>query len=443
MSLTSIAPPDALQFGGMPTTPELLARTHDGHRDGLVEVLTERYPCLYRMAYALTGNDAAAAGVVRLVLRQSVRASRRWNSPADVTRWFIHHSLLTIRRVASGRTVDLVHDPLIRSGNAANHAYYPMFVGALRALSMQQREAFMLYHGERLDERGIGVAMDCSMQAASNHLREATHVLAAYGGNMFRSLTDQFIETYDRLAPPTEMIAPAIRSDLRRRSFWGRIAANIAAHPAMQPPTAAGVVDLESRSDAAMVMALIWFEFVVLLLLLLAGFVLTIVTLPGTWLMCAALAGYAVLTRAHHLMTWKPIALLLVLATAAEIIDTVGSGAGAKKAGASKLAMFGAVVGGIIGAIFLSFIPPFPLGTIAGACGGCFVGAAAIELLVRKDVGQSLRVGFYAARGRLMGIISKIALALVMMVVGAWVALPFRARIPKPSPPIVQTTQPA
>ena len=206
----------------MPISPELLARTRDGNRDALIELLAERYPCLYRMAYALTGHEDAAVAVVRLVLRQSVPASRRWNSPADVVRWFVHHSLLTIRRVKA-RAIDLTHDPLIRSVNTESSAYYPMFVQAIRALPMQQREAFMLYHGERLDERGIGVAMDCSTQAAANHLREATRVLSAYGGEMFATLTGQFVQTYDRLAPPKEMIPPAIQSDLRDGNIWKKL----------------------------------------------------------------------------------------------------------------------------------------------------------------------------------------------------------------------------
>ena len=39
--------------------------------------------------------------------------------------------------------------------------------------------------------------------------------------------------------------------------------------------------------------SLLWLEYIVLLVILLAGFVLTIVTLPGTWLMGAALVVYA------------------------------------------------------------------------------------------------------------------------------------------------------
>ena len=86
----------------------------------------------------------------------------------------------------------------------------------VRALPVQQREAFLLYHGEQLDERGLGVAMDCSVQAATQHLREATSVLSSYAGVMYPAMTAQVTQSYESLAPPEEMITPAIHADLRR-----------------------------------------------------------------------------------------------------------------------------------------------------------------------------------------------------------------------------------
>jgi hypothetical protein len=171
-----------------------------------------------------------------------------------------------------------------------------------------------------------------------------------------------------------------------------------------------------------------------LLLILLAGLVLTVVTLPGTWLMLLGFTAYAVVTRSAGYVGWKSVMTLFLLATLAELFDIFGSGAGAKKAGASRRAMFGAVVGGLLGAIFLSFLLFFPVGTIAGACIGCFVGAGIVELFVRRDIGQSVRVGFHAAKGRLLGIILKILVALLMMSIAAWTALPRRARLPIPTP---------
>ena len=61
------------------------------------------------------------------------------------------------------------------------------FIRALRALPMQQREAFILMHGEKLDVRAIAVAMDCSVLAAGNHLNEATDRLRHLAGSKLES----------------------------------------------------------------------------------------------------------------------------------------------------------------------------------------------------------------------------------------------------------------
>ena len=185
-------------------------------------------------------------------------------------------------------------------------------------------------------------------------------------------------------------------------------------------------------------MAIVYY--VLLLLILLAGLVLTVVTLPGTWLMLLAMMGYALLTRSAAYVGWKTLLGLFVLAVAAEVIDFLASGAGAKKAGASRRAAIGAVIGGVLGAIFLSFILFFPVGTIAGACIGCFVGAGVTELLVRRDFGQSVRVGYHAAKGRLFGIVTRIMFAIVMMSIAAWTALPVRSHVPPPTPPLRPAT---
>jgi uncharacterized protein YqgC (DUF456 family) len=185
-------------------------------------------------------------------------------------------------------------------------------------------------------------------------------------------------------------------------------------------------------------MAIVYY--VLLLIILLAGLVLTVVTLPGTWLMLIAMIGYALLTRSAAYVGWKTLLVLFALALAAEVIDILASGAGAKKAGARRRAAIGAVIGGVLGAIFLSFILLFPLGTIAGACIGCFVGAGITELLVRRDVGQSLRVGYHAAKGRLFGIVTRILFAIVMMSIAAWTALPVRPHVPPPTLPLRPAT---
>ena len=199
----------------MPLTPELLERAKNGRRAAIEAVITEHYPRVQRVAYALSGQEAAGRNIVKQVVRRSVTAIRTWDHPAEAPRWFLHHTVLASRQ-KNGNHLDLASDPLI-CGVATNSAYYPAFIRALRALPMQQREAYLLHHGERLDVRGLSVAMDCSQEAAANHLREATGALGAYGGDFFPTFTAHLTQTYDRLSPSDELIIPAVQASLRRR----------------------------------------------------------------------------------------------------------------------------------------------------------------------------------------------------------------------------------
>jgi DNA-directed RNA polymerase specialized sigma24 family protein len=205
----------------MPLTSELLQRAREGRRQAIIAVIAENYPRVQRIAQALCGRDDAARSVVRHVVRHSVRAVRGWDHTGDPQRWFIHHTLLASRQKHCAE-IDLAADPLIR-GVETTSAYYPAFIRAVRTLPMQQREAYILHHGERLDVRGLAIAMDCSQQAAANHLQEATAALSAYGGNYFPTFTAHLTQTYDRLSPDEELIVPAVQASLRRGLLPGGV----------------------------------------------------------------------------------------------------------------------------------------------------------------------------------------------------------------------------
>jgi DNA-directed RNA polymerase specialized sigma24 family protein len=199
----------------MPLSPELLERAKSGRRQAAVAVIAEYYPRIQRIAYALSGREELGKKIVRQIVRQSLGAMRGWKNTSDPMRWFVHHTVLESRQ-KSRVEMDLAVDPLIR-GVETNSAYYPAFIRAVRTLPMQQREAYLLHHGERLDARGLAIAMDCSRDAAENHLREATNALTAYGGDFFPTFTAHLTQTYDRLSPEDELIVPAVQTAMRRR----------------------------------------------------------------------------------------------------------------------------------------------------------------------------------------------------------------------------------
>ena len=219
--------------------------------------------------------------------------------------------------------------------------------------------------------------------------------------------------------------------------------ASVAIQPTRFPDAAA-----HDTVPVAMVL-LVWLYWVLLLAVDLGGVLLAAFTLPGTWLILGATATYALVTHARHIVGWKSLVVLLGLTVLAEVGEFVLGGAGAKKAGANKWGMFGGLVGAILGGIFLSaFIPfIFPLSTIAGICLGSFLGAFAVELVLGRPVGQSVRIGFGAAKGRFLGIVAKVSIAIAMFLLSVGVAFPRgHARTPaSATPPLVTrpVTRPA
>ncbi len=190
-----------------------------------------------------------------------------------------------------------------------------------------------------------------------------------------------------------------------------------------------------------------WLYYFFLMLLMLTGLGITLMNLPGLWLMAAAAGLYAMITPEHYLWPWG-IVTVLALCVIGEILELFGKAAGAKQAGGSNRAMLFATLGGIGGGLLLSIPVPI-IGTIAGVCIGAFAGAMIAQLTVASDVGHSAIVGFGAAKGTLYGLLMKVAVGCVIFIVAAWLALPFGRTVatstptlPAPIPATMPTTLP-
>jgi len=192
-----------------------------------------------------------------------------------------------------------------------------------------------------------------------------------------------------------------------------------------------------------------WTSYILLLVILIAGWLLNLLGLPGLWVMVLGHVAFAFVTGWGVYVGPPSVTILLALAIAAELAEFFAGAAGSKKAGGTRRGMMGAVVGGLIGGIVGSVvIPIIILGTIVGAVGGSFIGAAVVEWLIHPDEMRAARIGFGAAKGRLMGIILKGTIGLIMGIVSLVSALPVgRAALPKPAPAIppaiLPTTGPA
>jgi hypothetical protein len=155
-----------------------------------------------------------------------------------------------------------------------------------------------------------------------------------------------------------------------------------------------------------------YFLLILVVLLSVVGVVLAVLQLPGAWLILAVAIGYDAYFDWQRL-GWKWLAGLAALAVAAEVADALASAIATHRAGASRRAAIGALIGGFVGMIALSL--PVPLiGTVFGGLVGCFVGAMAAELTLRDDLVAGARVGMFATMGRVAGLAAKTAAAMVI-----------------------------
>lgn len=145
-----------------------------------------------------------------------------------------------------------------------------------------------------------------------------------------------------------------------------------------------------------------------------AGLILLVFGLPGTWVILIAAALFDWITG-NPGIGWGLLGLLLLLATIGELVEFISGILGAKKYDASGQATVAAFIGGIVGAVIFAPIA-FGLGAILGAFLGAFTGAFAIEYIRDNEFRRAWRSGLGALIGRVLGFVTKFAIALGMIV---------------------------
>jgi uncharacterized protein len=160
-------------------------------------------------------------------------------------------------------------------------------------------------------------------------------------------------------------------------------------------------------------------------LLYILAAILIVIGILGTIL--PALPGLPLVFGGMLLAAWNDdfqrigmwvLILLGVLTALSFVIDLMATAMGAKKVGASRMAVAGAMIGMVVG-LFMGLIGVF----IAP-----FVGAAIGEMmhqrkLDRAGVGQAAKVGLGTWFGIVLGVVLKLALAFTMLgiFVVAWI----------------------
>ncbi len=157
-----------------------------------------------------------------------------------------------------------------------------------------------------------------------------------------------------------------------------------------------------------------------LVVLVLVGWVLTLLSLPGNWLIVASTALYALLipNTSTWDISWTLVTVLAVLAGLGEIIELIAAAAGVQRLGGSRRSALLSGVGSIIGALLGTAWIPVPIvGTLLGACLGALGGAMLGESWKGRASGHNWQVGLAAFWGRLLGSMAKILIASVLVTV--------------------------
>lgn len=150
------------------------------------------------------------------------------------------------------------------------------------------------------------------------------------------------------------------------------------------------------------VAALMW---AAALLLVAAGIVGVIVpAVPGALLLFGGLFLGAWAENFTYVGTGT-LVILAVLTVLSYVVDFAAGALGVKRFGASKPAIAGALVGGVVGLFF----------GLPGILLGPFLGAGLGEFAVRRSMTQAGKAGTGAFLGLILGIVGKLAISFAML----------------------------
>jgi uncharacterized protein YqgC (DUF456 family) len=162
-----------------------------------------------------------------------------------------------------------------------------------------------------------------------------------------------------------------------------------------------------------------------LMVCVVAGWLLTLIGLPGNWfiVLVASLNAWLVPDEWRAHVSWKWIVALLILATIGEVLEFIAGALGTQRVGGSRRAALFAIVGSMFGGFLgMTLGMPIPIvGSLVAALllGGIGAAAGAVfaEWSQGIDTNQTMRVGWGAFLGRLLGTGAKTLIGSVMVAV--------------------------
>ena len=202
--------------------PQTIAAAKKLKPAAVSQLLQSQVAQVYRISYALSGRWDSGKALARFVMNRSVAMMPKFDPDDDPANWFHRFTVMTSRRQTSDPPA-AAKDVLVEQAASPADTAYIAFVAALRQLNPQQREAFLLWHGEKLNPRYCALAMDCSTQAAENHLKAAEQSMHLVAGPAYEVLLRKLIDAYQHLTPETDELKPTVNGVVFRRVKLRRV----------------------------------------------------------------------------------------------------------------------------------------------------------------------------------------------------------------------------
>jgi len=149
-------------------------------------------------------------------------------------------------------------------------------------------------------------------------------------------------------------------------------------------------------------------------LVMIIGIVIIPFGVAGTFIIAGGVLVHSLLTQ-FQIFSISFIALLFGLAILVELIEALLGAVLAQRFGGSKWGMTGAILGGFTGAMLGTPVTPV-IGTLLGGFIGAYIGATVFEYLHKPDFHSAMRVGFGAFLGALGGKVTKVVVAIIMVI---------------------------
>ncbi|MBL7198138.1 MAG: DUF456 domain-containing protein [Candidatus Omnitrophica bacterium] len=153
---------------------------------------------------------------------------------------------------------------------------------------------------------------------------------------------------------------------------------------------------------------------IILVICSILGFGAIFFTTFGTLIILIGSFLYAALTN-FSILNVQALLILVVLYLFGEVLEYIFIVAGAKKLGASNMAVVGALIGGTLGALVGTLF--LGIGLFLSTLLGVFLGAFLVELIIQRDLIKSAKAAAGGVIGRILSIGAKAIIAFFMFFV--------------------------